>query len=219
MTNKIIPYGFLPNPLDYIDFNPLQYVPVTILDLLGFDSYVTEDQLKNKLNENDFSSIITTPTLYTTKNVFQFWAANYLEEVFFGVSDGIPQGVSEKEYERRFKKMEDFANLLKAYSISEPENVSDVNLLMETNVYISKLADYLLANKEEPSKKDFNRVTTLMVVNKIDKTGTTKPSNKIEEKIYKENRSLLKELKLKKTLMIAIPTVSLIGLITYGLTK
>lgn len=186
-------YGFSLNPLDYFDIpNPLEYIPASVLDTLGLDGYASEKRLKDILDKKSDNYSILLDPLYTTRNVFQYWSILYyqlLDQPNF-------------ETEKYNKKIEDFADLLKSYSIQEPENVTNFKLLKETNDYLLSLANLIL-----PKEKELNKNIYFDCKSKLDKTGTITPVGKVEEEFYKENRSLVLEINLKRGLIVGIPTV------------
>ena len=157
-------------------------------------------------NESDNHDVLT-GKLYTTRNIFQYWS---LQFKFLLDTTTVPQNISERQYKKLIKKYKDFGDLLKGYSLYEPENVNYYNLLLETNNYLQSLGNFYFPKDKELIKNIHNEVYL-----KLDKTGDTVPLGKAEEDKYKKNRKLLNEFRLKRSLAIGIPTISLIGILIY----
>jgi len=190
-------YGFSLNPFDYFDVpNLLEYLPLTVKESVGLEGYATEQKLKEILDGKSDNYEVLSKPLYTTRNIFQIWSISFyslIQQTNF---------YTKKEQE----KIEKFANLLKAYSINEPENVTNSKLLKETNAYIFSLANFLLPTEEQTIKNIYDKCRE-----QINLDGTINPLGKQEEIKYEENRSLLFQLKLKRGLSIGIPFFMVVG--------
>ena len=191
-------YGFSLNPLDYVDVtNPLEYLPISVLQSLGLEGYVSERKLKDILDKKSHNYDVLNNPLYTTRNIFQYWSIQYY------------QVIEQTNFldKRQLKKIEQFADLLKGYSLEEPENVTNFKLIKETNDYILSLANYILPKEKNTNENIYNSAKL-----KINLEGTINPSGLIEEKKYKINRSLLTQLKIKRGLIIGLPITIGLGI-------
>lgn len=190
-------YGFSLNPLDYVDVNPLEYLPISVLQSLGLEGYVSERKLKDILDKKSHNYDVLNNPLYTTRNMFQYWSIQYY------------QLIEQSNFlnKKQLKKIEEFADLLKAYSIEEPENVTNFKLIKETNDYILSLANYILPKEKNTNENIYNSAKL-----KINLEGTINPSGLIEQNKYKINRSLLTQLKIKRGLIIGLPITIGLGI-------
>tara|TARA_B100001287_G_scaffold252805_1_gene235005 strand:+ start:445 stop:1092 length:648 start_codon:yes stop_codon:yes gene_type:complete len=197
-TAPLSNYGFSLNPLDYFDVtNPLEYLPVSVLESLGLEGYISERKLKEILDKKSNNYDVLNNPLYTTRNIFQYWSIQYY------------QLIQQTNFlnKKQLKKIEEFADLLKGYSIEEPENVTNFKLIKETNDYILSLANYILPKEKNTNENIYNAAKL-----KINLEGTINPMGLIEEKKYKINRSLLTQLKIKRGLIIGLPITIGLGI-------